>query len=38
MGYKERISFADDFIMNDEGLDEFKAKLEFYFSIYEQKS
>lgn len=38
MGYKERISFADDFIMNDGDLDEFKAKLEFYFSIYEQKS
>lgn len=38
MGYKARISYADDFIMNDGSLENFKAKLEFYFSIYEQQS
>ena len=38
MDYKARISYADDFIMNDGSLENFKAKLEFYFSIYEQQS
>ena len=38
MNYKARISYADDFIMNDSSLEDFKAKLEFYFSIYEQQS
>ena len=38
MGYKARISYADDFIMNDSSLESFKSKLEFYFSIYEQQS
>jgi len=38
MGYKARISYADDFIMNDSSLEDFEAKLEFYFSIYEQQS
>ena len=38
MNYKARISYADDFIMNDSSLEDFKVKLEFYFSIYEQQS
>jgi dephospho-CoA kinase len=38
MSYKARISYADDFIMNDSSLEDFKTKLEFYFSIYEQQS
>ena len=38
MSYKARISYADDFIMNDSSLENFKTKLEFYFSIYEQQS
>ena len=38
MGHKARISYADDFIMNDRSLESFKSKLEFYFSIYEQQS
>ena len=38
MGHKARISYADDFIMNDSSLENFKTKLEFYFSIYEQQS
>ena len=36
MPYKERISFADDFISNDGSLDSFLKKLDFYFQLYDK--
>lgn len=36
MSYKERISFADDLIFNDGSLENFLAKLDFYYKLYDR--
>ena len=38
MKRNKRISFSDDLLINDDSMEVFKRKLEFYFMIYEKQA
>ena len=38
MKRNKRISFSDDLLINDDSMEVFKRKLEFYFTIYEKQA